>query len=156
MLLTRCVFKTQMPPIMANSIDGQNRKTNILKQVEKPCRKKCSSVIFILQKLWLMPLKTIGQLSRSRSLNIWTRGLWAISLTWETVPIDNTFAQSNYYALTFREKTIISFLRIEWLTIHKILSPNTKIHCAKFSNNWSSGSEEDDFWISSKYFAISL
>ena len=44
-----------------------------------------------------------------------------------------TLAQTNDYAITLREKNhYISFLRIEWLIIHKTRSLHTKIHCAKF------------------------
>ena len=64
----------------------------------------------------------------------------------------NTFAQSNDYAITLREK-IISYLTPKCFIIYKTLSPlHIKINCAKFGWNWSSSSVEDDVLILSVYF----
>ena len=54
---TRCVCETQIPPIMANSKDGQGHKDkyldtsrNILSQEMRMCSMK--ALIFIIKKWW--------------------------------------------------------------------------------------------------------
>ena len=81
-----------------------------------------------------------------------TRGPWATSLTWETVPINKHICAKE--SLWLCHNTTIPILRIEWLIIYKnLISLHTKIHYAKFGRNRSSGSAEDGFFkISSMYF----
>ena len=38
--ITRCVCETQMPPMMANSIDGQDHKDKYFDTVKRSCHKK--------------------------------------------------------------------------------------------------------------------
>ena len=54
-----------------------------------------------------------------------------------------------------RKKTIINFMRIYWSFIWTNLNPlHPRMLCAKFGWNWPSGSEEEDFLISSMYFLL--
>ena len=62
----------------------------------------------------------------------------------------------DYIITSIREKPVISFLRIEWLFFWTTLnSLHPRRLYARYGWNWFSGSEED-FKMSSMYFAISL
>ena len=60
---TRCVRETQMPPIMANSKDGQDHKDKyldtsrkILSKMQEMLMCNIKALIFIIQKLWPMSI----------------------------------------------------------------------------------------------------
>ena len=47
-ITTKCVCESHMPPIMANSKDGQGHKDKYFDTVGRSCHKKCSCAIWKL------------------------------------------------------------------------------------------------------------
>ena len=63
---------------------------------------------------------------------------------------------TNDYIITLikrRRKNVINFMRVYWFFIWTNLNPlHPRMLCANFGWNWTSGSGEEDFKISSMYF----
>ena len=54
-----------------------------------------------------------------------------------------------------RRKNIINFMRIYWFFICRNLNPlHPRMHCAKIVWNWLSGSDKENFLISTMYFLL--
>ena len=63
----------------------------------------------------------------------------------------------NILMLIKRKKPIIYLIRIEWIFIWVNLNPlHPRMFVAKFGCNWSSGSGEENYLISSMYFCYFL
>ena len=142
---------------------GEIKNDNSLKDLsyQKFCNHSFSPSNFQYHSISFFILNTYGNCLYSQSFMgfqpaqfINKRPMGHIAHTEKTVQINkHILLYHNFDKKIREEKKIINLMRIYWFSIWRNLDPlHPRILCAKFGWNWSGGSGEEDFLISSMYF----